>query len=497
MEHNLRSTKSDYKSYIINVFYYGFLVGFAVILPLVLRKFFRPIIGFTYGFDYGIFELFGFSCSLVTLVIVYTKLRKQPVLSLEKAIEIVLPVLVCFFFLIQVVEHSNKSRDYERYEQAAKAVIAKSNLYENTNYFYPPFTAQIMALTFKLFRSGILFLNLNHQKLEYTSWQFVFYLFQCMQFFLVILSYFLCYRFACKVNLTSLQSLIIVTTLFLFNNSLIRTLSFNQVNLYVLTSILIAVLCLPEYPIVSGLALAIGTHIKLYPLLIGIVLFFAKKRIVLLWTIIGACFILLIQTRWGQNWQLWSDFLVFFTSSFPKDASFRNNSLHSFSYNIVSLISYFLKLNLKYTSKQLVAQIMVFIESFFVIVWFGIRFILRERMFHGIVNQDKLSINDKADFYRICGHVLDGIGIMLLLSPMVWEHHYIISLPIAIWSISIMGRDKPWQVGTSMFLIYVLPTFDVFPFSYHRVVGLVMLVCLIKPEQSLFISRLGLKNEHC
>jgi hypothetical protein len=71
---------------------------------------------------------------------------------------------------------------------------------------------------------------------------------------------------------------------------------------------------------------------------------------------------------------------------------------------------------------------------------------------------------------------------MLLLSPLVWEHHYVIAVPMAIWAIALYGASMPWQIGTAVLLIFVPPTFDVFPFSYHRLAGLLLLVASMRPE---------------
>ncbi len=75
------------------------------------------------------------------------------------------------------------------------------------------------------------------------------------------------------------------------------------------------------------------------------------------------------------------------------------------------------------------------------------------------------------------------VAIGLLISPSVWEHHYVLAIPIAIWAVATQGYDRPWQVSIGTFLIFCLPTFDVFPFSFHRITGLLMLLDATSPQR--------------
>ena len=73
--------------------------------------------------------------------------------------------------------------------------------------------------------------------------------------------------------------------------------------------------------------------------------------------------------------------------------------------------------------------------------------------------------------------------IMMLLSPLVWEHHYVLTLPLAIWALTrivAMGTSRPrlLRAVLAAALVYTPPTFDVFPFSYHRLAGLLWLLWL-------------------
>jgi hypothetical protein len=45
-------------------------------------------------------------------------------------------------------------------------------------------------------------------------------------------------------------------------------------------------------------------------------------------------------------------------------------------------------------------------------------------------------------------------------------------------SLAKFGPTQPARVGIAVLLIFGIPTFDVFPLSYHRLVGLLMLLWL-------------------
>src|SRR5688500_9956405 len=144
---------------------------------------------------------------------------------------ILLPLFVSFYFLVLIVEYGGKSWDYEQYENAFRATVEGENPYESERYLYPPLFAQLIAYVCVV----------GNELLHPTGldlWLFVFYIYQCAQFFLVNLAYQLSSGFASYVGFSDLQTKLIITGLFLFNFPLVRTLRLNQINLYVLDPIL-------------------------------------------------------------------------------------------------------------------------------------------------------------------------------------------------------------------------------------------------------------------
>ena len=90
-----------------------------------------------------------------------------------------------------------------------------------------------------------------------------------------------------------------------------------------------------------------------------------------------------------------------------------------------------------------------------------------------------------ADTLRFSGHVTDVLSLALMASPLVWEHHYVLAIPLIILAALTQHRARPWLVAVGAMLILLPPTFDVFPFAYHRLVGLLMLLAPTSPEIDL------------
>jgi hypothetical protein len=81
--------------------------------------------------------------------------------------------------------------------------------------------------------------------------------------------------------------------------------------------------------------------------------------------------------------------------------------------------------------------------------------------------------------------VVDALALGLLISPSVWEHHFVLVMPLVIFAICVVGPGQPWKVGLGTSLIMFLPTIDAFLLSSHRLIGLVLLVLATSPKHVL------------
>jgi Glycosyltransferase family 87 len=322
---------------------------------------------------------------------------------------------------------------------------------------------------------------------ETQGWTVATYFYQCGQFLQVILAYYLMLSLAQKLGLQPFAASLLVAALFLFNYPLVRTLTFDQVNLWLLNSFLLGVVLLRRHTLWAGLAVAVGAHIKLYTLILLLPWALTRRWRAIASVILGFVVLPLIQTRWGHDLTLWQQFLAYFSSP-EKPSNYRNNGLWSLIVNLVKIPGRFLPSDVFFNLVPLVVAAVTLL----IFVWFVGRAIQREKMYAcmggAIIQGESHAWNYMFRFY---GHSIDAIALSLLCSPSVWEHHYVIALPVALWAIVTRRYSQPWLAVLGTFLIFCIPTFEIFPLSFHRLTGLLILVYTTAPAmvQPYFVKQ--------
>jgi hypothetical protein len=443
-------------------FFHILLPILAVILPFLLIPLelpFMPRIGTT---NVQLFETFGFFMWGVLFIAGYREIKSRPGISFERAALVVLPLFVSFFILVLLVEYIGASWDYENYEKAFRAVVEGRNPYASGHYLYPPFFAQSMAFVYSTVKA-LIFPTWK------SLWHIVHFLHQCAQFFLFNIAFQLASHFASRLGFSDLKSKLIVAALFLFNFPLVRTLHLNQINLYILNAILIALLALDKFPFLSGAAVALGGLIKIYPVLMGAPLLGMKKWKALLGGLVTGIMVILIQTNFGRDLTLWRQFTKFILA-FPAEREsskwIRNTTLLSLPRNLERYIGL----------PEFAIVPLYIIGVIAVLVWIAVRFFQREKMYATLIP------GTAAELYRNVGNLIDFACLALLITPTAWDHHFVIALPLALWAIAVRGHEKPGWVGIGIVSIFILPPFDIFPFSFLRMFGVFLLLWLASPN---------------
>lgn len=412
-----------------------------------------------------LFGLFAFCvfCALTLALFLDLKPNGKP--ALKKIILLGLPYTVCLIFLAQTTELSFGSWDYEQYEAAFRAVADGANPYSGTRYLYPPLFADMMVFVFRI---GLkLFAYLNFGK---SAWVFVFCIHQASLLYFLLLTYFLSIEFAIQIGIKELRGLLLVSAIYLFNVPIIRTLSNNQVNFYILASILLALILLRKYPFAAGIAAALGGLIKLYPFALSAPLFLMKKWRALTGILVGSFIVIFIETNFFRDLELWKRFYEFYLS-FPVEQEsllFRNSSPMSLLRSTYGFLGF----------PDTILRISFMGILFSVAVWYMIRFYQREKM-----NLPNGALPMDVDVFRSMGHLLDFSVISLLIAPSAWEHHYVIAIPLAIWAFTLCRRDAMMPTLSGAALVFALPVFNVYPFSYLRMVGLLILLIIVSPKR--------------
>ena len=470
-----------------------------IILPLIIWQLKLPIVESTYDgsspntIDSQPFELFGFFVTIFLVAKAYFKIIKNPKKNLATMIPIVLPILVFLDLLfIQVESFYIKSSDFMCYENAARAILNGLNPYAgNPNcYLYPPLLAQALFWTHQITAYNPLLAFSDNIK----SWTVVSYFYQCAQFLQVILAYYLILFLAQHLKIKALPASLIISSLFIFNYPLVRTLTFDQINLWILNSFLLGIILLNRSPFFAGLAVSLGAHIKLYTLILLLPWLSTKKWKAIVGLSVGFISILVIQTGFLQDLTLWNQFLLYFRSP-ERPSNYRNNSIWSLIFNSAKIPIRILRIDIPFN----VVSIVVSVLSLLVFIWFIFRFIQREKIYSEIVeNVNEIEKIWLKSVFRLYGHSIDAIALSLLLSPSVWEHHYVLAIPIALWSLVTRKSKHSSLVYLAVFLIICIPTYEIFPFSFHRLFGLLTLVYLTAPDliQDYFILKSSYKSSY-
>ncbi len=412
-----------------------------------------------------LFGLFAFCVFCVIAFTAYLDFKEHAAPSIRQMIVTGLPFLVSLIFLSIVVELSRRSWDYLQYETAFRDIVAGNNPYLSTRYLYPPFFADVMVFVYRVGLRLFPFLELGK-----SAWVFVFYIHQCSLLFFLLLTYSLSMQFASQIGLDDLTGMLLVSAIYLFNVPVLRTLSYNQVNFYVLASILGALVALRKFPFLAGVSAALGGLIKLYPLALSVPLLGRKKWRALTGLLAGLAVVVTFETDFFRDLTLWNQFIHFFLS-FPveqESSLFRNTSPLSL-----------LRSSLKFLdAPSWVLTGLMLIVALFVLAWYAVRYFQREKM---EIPAEKMPMD--LDSFRDTGHLLDFSVLSLLIAPSAWEHHYVVAIPLTIWALALRGKDSPWQAAIAFVLVFALPTFNVYPFSYLRLAGLILLLILTSPKR--------------
>ena len=436
----------------IRLLHVGGLVAGALLLPvaaLYLASIATPLIRHTHGPAWLPYELFAFLFVLSLGIITFFLVRRQAQ-GWQQLIAPALLGLVGLHYLSIIVAHADYSFDYACYQFAAEAYVQGNNIYLDTLdqcYRYPPLAAQVLGVLFIGFRRVGSWALIGGD-----AWASVFFLYQCCQLYLILAAGWLTYHFGRRLGVAPVTAAVLAATLFLFNEPLVRTLEFSQVNLWLYVLSLGAVMLVSQRPWLAGLLVALGIHIKLIPGVLLPAWVGARRWRAALATVVGAGGIVLLQTNLGRAWAPWQQYIDYFPTAFPA-TPFRDNSVRGLVNNTLDLLGL-----------EIVAGAASIVALLLLLAWFGWRFWQREQ----VVSENS----------RILGHGIDALAFSLLAAPATWEHLFILAIPVVLWALAICPPERRWQVALAAALMLAVPTFDVYPFSYHRLAGLLWLLWL-------------------
>ena len=451
--------------------YYFIFLLLAIFIPVFLWSFNLPVAPLITTSQDMLFGLFGFTTSFFLLTFTLktaSNLSKKKETDFDEWLITLLPYLVYFFFLFIVVEFHAQSWDYDNYDKAAKAIINGSNPYDIGHSLYPPVFASTLASIYKFATQFLPSIGVVGSKAN--AWLFVFYIHHSLQFLWASLSYYFSLMLARRLGMSKKTSTILISLLFLANYPLVRNIHLNQITIFILfTVILSLVLISHEKNFGGGFFIALGGLIKIFPFALVAPLVLMKKWKALSGVIFGSALIFLLNTNFAQNLLLWKQFVLFYMN-FPVE---RESSLWLRNSSVLSLIRH--TVNITHINDNFVLPIFLLIAGG-IALWFIFR-ILQRRRLHANIAQPVL------------GSLMDFSVASILFAPSAWIHHYLLAVPLAIFVMASTKKEDSLWVIVSILGIFMMPLFDVYPFSYIRLAGLLILLILSSPKRLLIGER--------
>ncbi|HMB24254.1 MAG TPA: glycosyltransferase family 87 protein, partial [Anaerolineales bacterium] len=343
------------------------------------------------------------------------------------------------FLYINILRERIRYGDIDYYTQAAFALIKNEPLPDT--YFYPPLWATLLSFLAPLGEDGILLIAWIANVLSF------------LLFYLLLHRTLELYQF--KPGAAALA-----TTLFLLvNMPVIRTFMYVQVNFHVMNFILLSLLLYRDRPLLSALVLALAIHFKASPavLALAFLLQFNWK-----W-ILSFAFSLILVALFPIAFYGISPYVDFINNflfiSAPSGLSMHDSSFESAVGTTLSFVraSPTLVRILVLLAKGTVAAIVIFLCA-------------RTRGFFS--RQES-----KAQPFDAIIPLFVG---MTLLSPLVWEHHALfLTLPFLLLLKKLESPAEWMSYGIAYLLVFLIPVFDYFPWSYGRLPGILFLLFLL------------------
>jgi len=352
------------------------------------------------------------------------------------------------FLYLNILRERIRYGDIDYYTQAAFAIIEGTPLPDT--YFYPPLWATLLSFLTPLGEDGILLITWIANVLS------------------LLLFYFLLQRtlelYQFKPHAAALTTMLFI----LVNMPVIRTFMYVQVNFHVMNFILLSILFYRNRPFLSALMLALAIHFKASPavLVLAFLLEFNWK-----WIAGFAVSMILIAGLTVAFYGIGP--YVDFINNFLFISAPHGLSLHDSSFDsaIGMTLSYFrtdfgIIRILVLLAKGITAGVVIFLC------------IYSRRFFSS--REGKVSLFDS---------IIPLFVGMTLLSPLVWEHHAMfLTIPFLLL-LKKLETPAEWTLyGVVYLLVFLTPTFDYFPWSYGRLLGILILLAL------LWISRARSNN---
>ena len=248
------------------------------------------------------------------------------------------------------------------------------------------------------------------------------------------------------------------------NVPVLRTLMYGQVNLHVANLILLALLVYPRLPVGSALALALAVHLKSSPVVLVLPFLTERNRrwtaAFVAWMGVVAAAIYAVHGA-----QPFLDFLHNARGVYAwADLCFRENSIDSFLRSTAAVLGGPFGL-VDLPLVRLVAKAAVLATALAVA---------------GISIRRGAFVSPRGPGSDVLNAWPALAVLMVLASPLVWEHHPVfVALPFLVITRRLQAPGEWAAFSFAYLLVFLMPTFDFYPWSFGRLAGLLALLALL------------------
>jgi hypothetical protein len=348
------------------------------------------------------------------------------------------------FFLV-AVSYLNILRERVRYGDIGYYIEAAFKIFNHQplpdTYIYPPLWATLLSLLTPLGEDGILLVCWIANILSLFAF------------------YFLLHRILEHYQFSTNAAAIVTTIFLIVNMPLMRTLLYVQVNLHVINFIFLSILLYKDLPFLSAFFLALAVHFKTSPALLvfAFLLEFNWK-----WLAYFVASMLLIALCTVALYGMDPYFQFLANAALlngPREFSMRDSSFDS---AISISLSYF-------RANGSLVNVLVYLAK-------GITILTAI-----VLGLRTNSLYPKGvDGSRVYNAIVPFLFAMVIASPLIWEHHGIfLSLPFLLLLKKAESPAEWIWFGAAYVFVFLVPTFDFFPWSYIKLFGILAIIGLL------------------
>jgi hypothetical protein len=389
--------------------------------------------------------------AFLLMATVFAARRRERLPSLLPLAGLLFVAFVWLAFVREVSTHG-PSWDFKCYYYAGKAVRHGTNIYSEAalggrRYLYSPLLATVFSAAELLSRA-------DQQLISYWVWGWGNY-WATLAFLLLMVGALRLY------GVTGSWLWIGMAAAVACNVPLQRTLIYSQVNLHVVNLMLGFLLLYRRRPALSGAMLAAASVLKSTPALLLIPVFVERRWKTAAGFVAGAAVLVggsmaIVGTR------PWVDFLHNL-GGMQSHGHYRDNSISSLVINVGGLLG----ISPYSGSVALLSAALTLAAAA------GLAYLAWHPRWRGV-----FAAAEEEQFVE--GAVPFFLAAMLVASPLIWEHHWVfVQLSFCLLVARAAGSKRLLPALLCYGLVFLVPTFDVFPISYHRLAGLVWWVVLV------------------